>query len=369
LAKSSVKCVRDIRDVGPQFYRLPTDGKKWLHVCRQRQQLALWLATFADGDGSRITTGTKRMENALFLSRRTLFRLLDDLRALGFLTGGKLTGYQGTRRRELNVAAILAAPSVVPHTPVVPNTVVPDSATDAPDRHFQSCHIDMPVVPDSATDVPDRRPVVPKTADFETEPSVRTDTQTATSTVLSDRKTKLENGTVMFYPKGIPEEEEAVLSHPTPTPPKSGGAVVGGDQELSDEEYPANVCGGCGKPLPVGQDYCNDDCEEKFIEFEIHYKKEKLWSQFYRALPRDLAAASFQKGQQEKLKQMCLLLGLPTMRTIVKAWLMRRAMPVEGLRTNRWGKFLEEYLPYVKIVQTDWQEIEAEWQRCKSDFM
>jgi hypothetical protein len=187
LAKSSVKCVRDIRDVGPQYYRLASDGKKWLHVCRQRQQLALWLATFADGDGSSITTGTKRMENALFLSRRTLFRLLDDLRALGFLNGGTLTGYQGTRRRELNVAAILAAPSVVPRW-LVPNTDVPDSdarvpdtpLTDVPDSVSSSAtYVDQEcqIAPQECQIVP---PVVPKTADFDTEPSCLTGTQTVT---------------------------------------------------------------------------------------------------------------------------------------------------------------------------------------------
>jgi hypothetical protein len=164
----SVKCVRDIRTIPPQAYRLASDGKKWFHDCRQRQQLAWLLATFADGDGTRITTGIETMVNSLGISRRTIFRLLDDLEALGFLRNLSLTGFKGTRRRVLNVAAILEAATRVPYTPVVPDT----GRTDVPDTSDSCATYAETVVPDSATVVPDTRPLMAETGLCGTQPSL-----------------------------------------------------------------------------------------------------------------------------------------------------------------------------------------------------
>jgi hypothetical protein len=140
----SVKCIRDIRDIQPAAYRLKSDGRKWMHECKLRCDLAQWLATFANPDGSSITVGVDRMMKRLSVSRRTVQRLLDDLAALGFLTNGKLTKFKGTRRRVLNVAAIVA-------------TSVPDTGArlcqienaSVPDKGARLCQIENASVPDT----------------------------------------------------------------------------------------------------------------------------------------------------------------------------------------------------------------------------
>ncbi len=108
-SKSSVKCVRDIRDFPPSSYRLPSDGRKWLAQARLRRELAIQMATHADGDGSSITAGVKRWAKALEVSERTIYRLLDDLRNLGpgfLLEKEGLTKENGTAIRRLDVSKL-----------------------------------------------------------------------------------------------------------------------------------------------------------------------------------------------------------------------------------------------------------------------
>jgi hypothetical protein len=78
----SVKCVRDWRDFTDDYYKLPTDGRQWKSQASKRRQLTEYIATFADGDGSRIKVGVNRMTSKFDVERTTIFRLLDDLRAL-----------------------------------------------------------------------------------------------------------------------------------------------------------------------------------------------------------------------------------------------------------------------------------------------
>ncbi len=103
------KCVRDIRDFPPASYRLPDDGRKWLAVARQRRALGIQLATHADGDGSSITAGVTRWAKALGISKRTVYRLLDDLRKIGpgFLSEKEgLTKEHGTAIRRIDVSKL-----------------------------------------------------------------------------------------------------------------------------------------------------------------------------------------------------------------------------------------------------------------------
>jgi hypothetical protein len=78
----AVKCVRDWRDFSADYYRLPTDGRKWRLQATNRMRLADYLSTFANGDGTRITVGVERVTEKLGVDRAMIFRWLDDLREL-----------------------------------------------------------------------------------------------------------------------------------------------------------------------------------------------------------------------------------------------------------------------------------------------
>ena len=102
----SVACVRDWRDFSLSHYRLKNDGRKWRALAEKRRQLAEWLATFANKDGSSIFVGIERMEDKFECSRSTIFRLLDDLRELHALAPKSgLTSRLGTAVRSLTLEA------------------------------------------------------------------------------------------------------------------------------------------------------------------------------------------------------------------------------------------------------------------------
>lgn len=109
----SVHCVRDIREFPLEAYRLPKEGREWRHVARNRQSLANWLATYADGDGTRVYPSVKTMSEHFDWSRGTIFRLLADLRALRLLNDKSgLHGERGTAIRSLDVDAFSAGAGV-----------------------------------------------------------------------------------------------------------------------------------------------------------------------------------------------------------------------------------------------------------------
>jgi hypothetical protein len=107
----SVKCVRDIRSIPPNAYRLPTDGRQWRHLCEQRQRLMWLLATYADGDGTRVWPGEKTLAVSLGLSRRAVTYRLADLKGLGFIENGGYHGESGPRIRTIMIDAIQGAQS------------------------------------------------------------------------------------------------------------------------------------------------------------------------------------------------------------------------------------------------------------------
>jgi len=104
----ALRCFLQIRDLPLAIYALPGDGRKAKIVRSKRLLLAWKLASAANPDGTGITIGVDHL-CADWLSRREVFRLLDDLQTLGFLENGKLTKWNGTRQRTLNVRRMLAA--------------------------------------------------------------------------------------------------------------------------------------------------------------------------------------------------------------------------------------------------------------------
>jgi hypothetical protein len=105
----SVACVRDWRDFGLDYYRLSSDGRQWKTQASKRRQLAEYLATFANGDGTSIEVGVERMMEKFEVDRATIFRWLDDLRDLRALAPkAGLTSRYGTAVRSLTLAAFEA---------------------------------------------------------------------------------------------------------------------------------------------------------------------------------------------------------------------------------------------------------------------
>jgi len=116
----AVKLSRAMREIPLEAYRLPKHSRKWKSLCRQLMALADFLATYGDGDGTRIQAGVNAMMRKFRVSRRTVFYWLDDLKELGILTNtGKLTSMHGTRVRQLH-PAVLAAKAGVQNT-IAPN--------------------------------------------------------------------------------------------------------------------------------------------------------------------------------------------------------------------------------------------------------
>jgi hypothetical protein len=102
----SVACVRDWRDFSLDYYRLESDGRKWKSQASNRRQLAEYLATFANGDGSSIEVGIERMSEKFAVDRATICRLLDELRDLHALAPKNgLTSRHGTAVRSLTLKA------------------------------------------------------------------------------------------------------------------------------------------------------------------------------------------------------------------------------------------------------------------------
>ena len=105
----SVACVRDWRDFTLDYYRLESDGRQWKSQASKRRQLAEWLATFANGDGTSIEVGIERMADKYAVDRATIFRWLDELRELHALAPKiNLTSRHGTAVRSLTLEAFEA---------------------------------------------------------------------------------------------------------------------------------------------------------------------------------------------------------------------------------------------------------------------
>ncbi len=163
---SSVKCVRDIRDIPPHIYALEKDGRQGKHLQIERQRLTEKLATFANGDGTSITVGEARLCHALGWSRGKIYLRLLDLERLGFLVNHGLTGFKETMLRTLNVAAILAKADVQ-STPI---TDVQSSSPDVQSTPVQLCNLQAP-------DVQSTPPKPDYTSEDCTQPSEETEKQ------------------------------------------------------------------------------------------------------------------------------------------------------------------------------------------------
>ena len=115
-----LKCVVDIRSIPPSAFVLSEDGRKAKYMGRLRKELAFFLSTYANPDGSSIRPSRITMASSLGVAIRTVSRLLVDLKMLGYLSddGWHVIGETRLRNRALHVAKIqqVAGASTVPDT-------------------------------------------------------------------------------------------------------------------------------------------------------------------------------------------------------------------------------------------------------------
>jgi hypothetical protein len=70
----------------------------------------MWLlATYADGDGTRIFPTAASLAVSMGLSKRTIFNLLDNLKTCGFLETAGYHGENGPRIRAIKIESLQAA--------------------------------------------------------------------------------------------------------------------------------------------------------------------------------------------------------------------------------------------------------------------
>ncbi len=300
---ATVKAVRDVRSLPPSFFRLSTDGPKWLAVCRDRRALYLQLATYADGDGTNIRPSIARLMEELGMSKRTLLRRMSDLIQMEILENGGHDGPHGTRLRHINWDGVWErqAQAEVPNGHVngaeVPNAEVPDGGP--------RCQIAKAEVPDSEAEVPDSGAEVPKPPGFGIQP------YTATPTALSDREN---------------------------LPPKAGG-MVGVSPLGALPQTPALAA----QADPVnGED---DDSEPEATEEEMKADMAKWaqheWELLMAGLPEVMQGAVLSEDQRKRLAAQLDKYGFEKMLAAIKHWIEVRDYPVEQCRT-KWRAWLAE---------------------------
>ena len=101
-----LKLSRDLAKIPVERYKLPSDGRKWQHVARERMALAEWLGVHGDGDGSNIFPAVKSMQDHFGWSHGKTCYLLRDLETLGVLLRDGRHGESGPRKRRLIPSAL-----------------------------------------------------------------------------------------------------------------------------------------------------------------------------------------------------------------------------------------------------------------------
>jgi hypothetical protein len=107
--KQILGCIRSIRSIPPSRYKLPSDKRKWRIRCVERKLLLMFIASFANGDGTGAYPGVHTMMEAMEWSHGKVCRLLNELTELGFLETIGRVGRYGSARRIVRIDAILGA--------------------------------------------------------------------------------------------------------------------------------------------------------------------------------------------------------------------------------------------------------------------
>lgn len=142
----SLRCFHSTRDIPIETYKMADDGRKWKALAKARKQIHRELASFADPDGTNCCPGLASLVRGTGHSRATVCRRIDDLKALGLLSGEKKSGYQGTRVYEV------LWPGKTP--------IVSDSEPKGIEFAKAEVSDSAPIVSDSSPTVSDSAPIV-----------------------------------------------------------------------------------------------------------------------------------------------------------------------------------------------------------------
>jgi hypothetical protein len=97
------RCSLQVRRIPLDNFRLPTDGRKWHQSARSRYSLLLKISTYANPDGTfqskdgktNFSPSAKTLQR--HIAKKTLYRLTNDLRELGFLSWKREQEHYGRR--------------------------------------------------------------------------------------------------------------------------------------------------------------------------------------------------------------------------------------------------------------------------------
>ena len=161
------QCLLKVRDLPLERFRAPSLGRKWKHLARQLQAMLVWLAGFANGDGT-FTIGdrdyspsVKRQMKHFGYERHWIYKLQDYLRALGFLSWTRVNRQKGRKYT-------ISIPDVDDSSKPDVNDSVPDVDDSASDVDDSNPDVDAASIPDvdaawTASDVDDSTPDVENT--------------------------------------------------------------------------------------------------------------------------------------------------------------------------------------------------------------
>ncbi len=104
-------CLFEICKLPIEYFRLPSDGRKWKAAASARKTLAVQLAGYADPDGTSIRPSIKTLAEQTGFSRAKVCRLMDDLKELRFM---ERTGRYGQRGAAIRRLMLPDRPSSIP---------------------------------------------------------------------------------------------------------------------------------------------------------------------------------------------------------------------------------------------------------------
>jgi hypothetical protein len=269
----AVRAVLDARALSFEDFRLPSDGRKWQSVARQRRALFMELCSYANSDGSAIYASVSTMQRCSG-SERTTFRRLDELKQLGLLRDEGKSRFQGTtvrsvllpdeddermtveelrklrdRRRRQDRAGIL----------------LPDgyrlweegSRRDYPEC-WEKLDLDSPTVSDSPNSaiLPDSQTKTENVSPNQEDASILPDSQ-SDSPILPDRTSMLPDSLPM-----LPDRRPILPPRWHPTVLTDRPSDRPSDREPTPREITTLLCSRCGQRMPVAE-YAEHECKRK----------------------------------------------------------------------------------------------------------
>lgn len=302
-----IRCLLDAVDLPPSSFALPGDGRQRAHLCLKRKVLVTALARYANPDGTSCYPSVPTLKESTEMSKRTIYRLLGDLRSLGILSDGDLHPYYKTRVRSLNLP--------VPSSPDSTAAPVPSSAPRVPSS-ASTCAIF------EGSPVPSSQAPVPRSADFEPLPPL------------------------VLPPFDTPPSAPSI--QPAPAEP----VRADGRREACSQEQQQNQ-----EQEPTAEEYA----EMEKSQNRFH------WSELLKKIPEQMRGAVPTKEQREQvIKQLTGVRSLEPEFYIaaMEDWIDEREMPIEDRRFNRWGAWLEECEPFLED-QREEQHTERQRKRIK----